>query len=55
MNKMKIALSPDELKKRVYCMHLNNDSCIEQAKASGFNVVENQKVKGISFVKKTIN
>lgn len=43
---------PDELKERVYCMHLNNDSCIEQAKASGFNVVENQKIKGISLVKK---
>ena len=43
---------PDELKERVYCMHLNNDSCIEQAKASGFNVVENQNVKGISLVKK---
>lgn len=37
---------PDELKERVYCMHLNNDNCIEQAKALGFNVVENQK-KGI--------
>lgn len=43
---------PEELKDRVYCMHLNNDSCIEQAKASGFNVVENQKEKGISLVKK---
>lgn len=43
---------PDELKDRVYCMHLNNDSCIEQAKASGFNIVENQKEKGISLVKK---
>lgn len=43
---------PEELKGRVYCMHLNNDSCIEQAKASGFNVVENQKEKGISLVKK---
>lgn len=31
---------PEELKSRVYCMHLNNDSCIEQAKALGFNVVE---------------
>lgn len=34
---------PEELKDHVYCMHLNNDCCIEQAKALGFNVVETQK------------
>lgn len=34
---------PSELKNRVYCMHLNNDNCIEQAKELGFNVVEIQK------------
>ncbi len=31
---------PEELKSHVYCMHLNNDNCIEQAKIYGFNVVE---------------
>lgn len=31
---------PNELKNRVYCMHFNNDNCIEQAKAIGFNIVE---------------
>lgn len=41
---------PDELKKCVYCMHINNDSCIEQAQALGFNVVEVQK-KGAVLVK----
>lgn len=40
---------PEELKSHVYCMHLNNDSCIEQAKSLGFNVVEN--VESISLVK----
>lgn len=34
---------PEELKSRVYCMHLNNDNCIEQAKSLGFNVVEINK------------
>ena len=34
---------PESLKDRVYCMHLNNDSCIEQAKQLGFNVVEINK------------
>ena len=29
---------PDELKSRVYCMHLNNDSCIKQALDLGFNI-----------------
>lgn len=31
---------PEELKDHVYCMHLNNDDCIKQAKSLGFNVVE---------------
>lgn len=34
---------PEELKDRVYCMHLNNDSCIELAKGLGFNVVNTTK------------
>lgn len=34
---------PKELKNKVYCMHINNDQCIEEAKKSGFNVVEVQK------------
>ncbi len=34
---------PNELKNRVYCMHINNDSCIEQARVLGFNVVEVEK------------
>ena len=36
---------PKELKSCVYCMHLNNDDCIEQAKTLGFNVVETIKYK----------
>lgn len=31
---------PDRLRSHVYCMHINNDSCISQAEALGFNVVE---------------
>jgi len=31
---------PDELKPRVYCMHVNNSRCIAEAQAYGFNVVE---------------
>ena len=45
-------LIPNELKNRVYCMHLNNDDCINQAKNLGFNVVEIQKEKTNSLVKK---
>jgi phosphoribosyl 1,2-cyclic phosphodiesterase len=30
---------PPELKKKVYCMHLNNAKCAEDAAAYGFNVV----------------
>lgn len=33
---------PRNLKNRVYCMHINNDDCIERAKTLGFNVVEVQ-------------
>ena len=40
---------PEELKSHVYCMHLNNDDCIELAKSYGFNVVEN--IKDISIIK----
>lgn len=44
---------PDELKKQVYCMHLNNDDCINMAKELGFNVVEIQKNENnIKSVKK---
>jgi len=31
---------PEELKSRTYCMHLNNDDCIERAKELGFSVAE---------------
>lgn len=34
---------PDSLKEHVYCMHLNNDDCIEQARKIGFNVVEKHR------------
>lgn len=36
---------PEEFKSKVYCMHVNNDQCIEEAKNAGFNVVETQKEK----------
>jgi len=36
---------PEEFKKSVYCMHFNDDSCIERAKALGFHVVEIAKEK----------
>lgn len=39
---------PEELNGRVYCMHLNNDSCVEQAKALGFNIVKTKKRKNFS-------
>ena len=32
---------PPELKSKIYCMHVNNDKCVEEALAYGFNVVEN--------------
>ncbi|MCL2127574.1 MAG: MBL fold metallo-hydrolase [Treponema sp.] len=32
-------LVPPELKPRVYCMHINNRSCMDDAKAYGFKVV----------------
>ena len=31
---------PNELKNKVYCMHFNNDECIEVARRYGFNVVD---------------
>jgi len=31
---------PAELKSKIYCMHINNDKCKEEALAYGFNVVE---------------
>lgn len=33
---------PSEFKKKIYCMHINNDECIQKAKKAGFNVVEIQ-------------
>ena len=42
---------PEEFKSKVFCMHVNNDQCIEEAKKLGFNVVEIQKKKGKSLVK----
>ena len=35
---------PDELKEKVYCMHINSDECIELARTYGFNVVNNYEV-----------
>ena len=43
---------PEEIKSKIYCMHVNNDQCIEQAKKVGFNVVETQKEKAQSKVLK---
>lgn len=43
---------PEDMKNRVYCMHLNNDACITQAKNFGFNVVEIEKEKSLSLIKK---
>lgn len=34
---------PNELKSKVYCMHLNSDDCIRQAEMLGYNVVEIDK------------
>ena len=31
---------PNDLINKVYCMHLNNDQCIKEAKKYGFNVVK---------------
>ena len=45
---------PEELKSRVYCMHINNDECIKQAKKLGFNVVEVEKTNE-KVLKKTHN
>ena len=44
---------PQELKNRVYCMHLNNDDCISEALEIGFNVVENLDNKTYIKCKKT--
>ena len=41
---------PEEFKSKVFCMHVNNDQCIEEAKNAGFNVVEIQKEKGQSKI-----
>ena len=39
---------PENLKDKVFCMHVNNDQCIELAKTIGFHVVEIQKEKNKS-------
>lgn len=31
---------PENIKQKVYCMHFNNDDCMEKAKKYGFHVVE---------------
>lgn len=31
---------PVELRKKVYCMHFNNDDCINRAKEYGFNIIK---------------
>lgn len=31
---------PSNLKNKVYCMHINNNECMEEAKRIGFNVVD---------------
>ncbi len=31
---------PDDMKDRIYCMHINSDECIEEVKKCGYNVVE---------------
>ncbi len=41
----KVTKYNDDIKNKVYCMHLNNESCIEKAKELGFNVVETKKIK----------
>ena len=42
---------PNNLKEKVYCMHLNNHECILRAKELGFNVVQVQEEKRISLNK----
>lgn len=32
-------LIPSNLRSKVYCMHINNNKCIDKAKEYGFNVV----------------
>lgn len=43
---------PDEFKSKVYCMHINSDQCIKEAKNAGFNVVEVSSQKGNHLLKK---
>lgn len=43
-------ISP-ELKSKTYCMHFNNDECIELAKSMGFNIVEVTKNNMIKIKK----
>ncbi len=35
---------PYEVKNKIYCMHINNNECIELAKSLGFNIVEVKKI-----------
>lgn len=48
------SIVPDELKSRVYCMHLKDDKIIELAQSLGFNVVETIKQDKGSFGRKLI-
>lgn len=43
---------PEEFKNKIYCMHINDDECIEEAKKLGFNVVEIQYKKTKELTKK---
>lgn len=45
---------PEEFKSKIYCMHLNNEQCILEAKNIGFNVVEVQE-KHAKILKPNIN
>ena len=44
---------PEELKSKVYCMHLNDTKgCTDKALAARFNVVENDETKPKTLVRK---
>ena len=38
---------PNDLKEKVYCMHLNDNKCFEKALEYGFNIVEKERSKTI--------
>lgn len=43
---------PEEIKKKIYCMHINNDDCLVQAKINGFNEVKTIEIKEKLKIKK---